>query len=161
MPALISLDNKYDFLLMYASAPVQRILINASKCSYSQITRNTFRNIVLGLYGEFLTNEKFDVVVNDPAMIKDIIDSLRIPDNPFRLMQYGQVINKPFQAIVFDGSLNHINDLMNASFMVMDKDPSLANAMIQAVFLLQRVYKDDIPIDVAQQPIGGLKPYEI
>ncbi len=185
MAALICEEKKYPILLRYASAPIQRTLINAHKAVYKRLRRQDLTNALLYNQKDFLTNEKFAVYSNKQLEFdkryKDLgVDILgdctfnfstliRVNIKGYtitrlfseQIMQYGHYITKDFFGIVYDDSVNHLIDLMNASFFVMDSNPSLANAMIQTVFLLSRIYRNDIPIDVEPTLVERVKPYEL
>lgn len=158
MPTLISASNNYDILQTYSSRLIPRTLLNAGLGVYKELKRTGIEDRLYGLDKDFLTNEKF---VPYTSHIDDF-DNLINPTEDTRTFLFGHYINKPFFGIEYDSTkLNHLIDLVNASFMTMNNNPSLANAMLQSLFLLIRIYKEDIPIEVSQEVYGGVYPNDI
>lgn len=152
MGFIISEENNIDIMKLYAEALAPATLINTGNVEYVDIESTSLNNTLLGVWKEYLTNDKVHPHISCLLTYEDGLKS-------DKLTLYGQYVLGNMKGIVFDGSDNHITDLINASFFAMQRDPSLSMAMLAAVSLLSRVYSEDLPVYIGAKEYKGVTGY--
>lgn len=147
--------NNLDVLKLYASTFIQRMLITANHCTYDEVSLPSLHDILSTKNVQFISNLKYVPYTSASFVIEggEIVSEDRI--------QYGHLFSKQEFGIMYDGSDSHLIDLLNFSFMMMEKDVSISHAALQSLSLLDRIYKEDTAPDLGTKQFKGVKPYEI
>lgn len=155
MDYVMSNLNNFDVFTVYASMPIQKLLIHSNLCGYDEIGLPSLSGVLSTKVEEFLTNVKFKPYTNTYFTIEygDIVSEDRL--------QYGHLYSKQEFGIIYDYRRSHLIDLMNFSFLMMEKDVSISHAAIQSLNLLKRIYEGDTAPDLGTKQFEGVKPYEI
>ncbi len=144
-----------DILKKYCTALIQPLLMQANYVKYINIPSSSLYDILNYDTVQFLTNEKFYSYTNcktkwnEEGFTSD------------KLTQFGQYLPIEFSGIVYDDSDSYLIDILNASFMHMNTDVSLSIACMQAIFLLDRIIKQDEAPMIDQPLYNGVKEYEL
>lgn len=155
MDYVMSNLNNFDVLTVYASMPIQKLLIQSNLCLYDEVSLPSLSDVLSTKVEEFLTNVKFKPYTNTYFTIEhgDIVSEDRL--------QYGHLYSKQEYGVKYDYRRSHLVDLMNFSFFMMEKDVSISHAAIQSLNLLKRIYEGDVAPNLGTKQFEGVKPYEI
>ena len=155
MDYVMSNINNFDVLSVYASMPIQKLLIHSNLCVYDEINLPSLSDIMTTRVEDFLTNFKFKPYTNTYFTIEEgaIVSEDRL--------QYGHLYSKQEFGIKYHYRRSHLIDLMNFSFFMMEKDVSISHVAVQSINLLKRIYEGDTVPDLGTKQFEGVKPYEI
>lgn len=148
--------RKLPYTPVYALPLVQDLLVQMNSCKYIESPACTALSVLTLNVPYLITNQKYYAWQNEDVKIKD---GKLICD---KQVQYGHMTSKPEEGITAVSTHdNHVLDLLNYSFYIMDKNPSISHACLQALALLSRIYKEDGAPDTMAPKDKRIKPYVI
>jgi len=141
---------------VYALPLVQDLLVKMNRCKYIESPVCTTLSVLTLNVPYLLTNQKYYAWQNEDIKIEN---GKLICD---KQVQYGHITSKQEEGIAPAWTQdNHVLDILNYSFYIMDKNPSISHACLQALALLSRIYKEDGAPDTMAPRDKRIKPYVI